>query len=42
MIPAKDLAGTRHWYEDVLGLAVLHEDPVSVACGLRPESTQRL
>lgn len=31
MIPAKDLAGTRRWYEDVLGLTVLYEDPVSVA-----------
>jgi catechol 2,3-dioxygenase-like lactoylglutathione lyase family enzyme len=33
MIPAKDLAGTRRWYENVLGLTVLYEDPVSVAYG---------
>ena len=29
-IPAKDLAGTRKFYEDVLGLKVYREDPAGI------------
>jgi catechol 2,3-dioxygenase-like lactoylglutathione lyase family enzyme len=29
-IPAKDLAGTRKFYEDVLGLKVFREDPAGI------------
>ena len=30
-IPAKDLAGTRKFYEDVLGLEILKEDPAGIS-----------